>query len=153
MHKKADLCIVLGSSLRVSPANEIPKIVAQRGQSLVICNLQKTPLDSFAKIHVHAKCDTFMSRVMHYLNLEIPKFILTRRVILSTFDNTLQISSVDIDGTLVTLFRKVKVEGKTILPPYRVKFKSLPEKANVKINFSFMGHYGEPDLEIEHEIK
>lgn len=37
MHaKQADLCIVLGSSLRVTPAADIPEEVAKRGK-LVIC--------------------------------------------------------------------------------------------------------------------
>ena len=35
--ERADLCIVMGSSLRVSPANHIPKIVHNRGQKVVIC--------------------------------------------------------------------------------------------------------------------
>lgn len=34
---EADLCIVLGSSLRVSPANQVPLSVHKRGQKVVIC--------------------------------------------------------------------------------------------------------------------
>lgn len=44
--KKTDLCLVLESSLTVTPANEIPEIVGQRRDGkLVICNLQTTPFD------------------------------------------------------------------------------------------------------------
>jgi len=53
----ADLCIVLGSSLTVSPANDIPKRVAQRGGKLVIVNLQKTDLDDLATLRIFAKTD------------------------------------------------------------------------------------------------
>ena len=34
---QADLIIVLGSSLRVTPAADIPEIVKRRGGKLVIC--------------------------------------------------------------------------------------------------------------------
>jgi NAD-dependent SIR2 family protein deacetylase len=60
MHaKQADLCIVLGSSLRVTPAADIPEEVAKRGK-LVICNLQQTPLDDCASLAIYAKCDDVM---------------------------------------------------------------------------------------------
>ena len=47
--KKADLCLVLGSSCRVTPANSIPETVGRSKKAkLVICNLQSTPLDDVA---------------------------------------------------------------------------------------------------------
>ena len=42
---KADLMLVLGSSLRVSPACEMPKAVNQHGGKLALVNLQTTPCD------------------------------------------------------------------------------------------------------------
>lgn len=33
----ADMCLVLGSSLRVSPANQVPLVVKQKGGKVVIC--------------------------------------------------------------------------------------------------------------------
>ena len=35
----SDLCLAMGSSLRVSPANDMPKSTAENGGSLVIGNL------------------------------------------------------------------------------------------------------------------
>ena len=55
--KKADVMIVLGSSLRVSPANAIPEETVEKGGKLVIVNLQKTPLDSSAHLRIFAKTD------------------------------------------------------------------------------------------------
>lgn len=46
--KKADLFIVLGSSLSVTPANQFPEIAKQNGARLVIVNQEKTPLDDYA---------------------------------------------------------------------------------------------------------
>lgn len=37
--KKADLCLVLGSSLRVTPAANMPEIVGKNKKNLVIVNL------------------------------------------------------------------------------------------------------------------
>jgi len=41
----SDLFIVVGSSLVVSPANEMPRIALQSGAQLVIINQGETPLD------------------------------------------------------------------------------------------------------------
>ena len=41
---KADLCIVLGSSLRVQPASSIPHRVHEAGNRVVICKYATTPI-------------------------------------------------------------------------------------------------------------
>ncbi|WP_256237062.1 hypothetical protein [Bacillus sp. EB600] len=51
--EKADLFIVLGSSLSVSPANHFPIIAKQHGAKLVIINLEKTDLDSKANLVIN----------------------------------------------------------------------------------------------------
>lgn len=45
---EADLFLVLGSSLQVSPANWFPQRAKERGARLVIVNRDPTPLDSWA---------------------------------------------------------------------------------------------------------
>jgi NAD-dependent SIR2 family protein deacetylase len=50
-------------SFQVSPANRIPEEVVSHGGKLVICNLQKTPLDSIATIRIFAKTDVLMEKV------------------------------------------------------------------------------------------
>jgi len=72
--KKADLCIVLGSSLTVSPACQIPQETVKNGGKLVIVNLQKTPLDRFAHLRLFAKTDDVMERTMKGLKLTLPTF-------------------------------------------------------------------------------
>lgn len=47
---KADLFIVLGSSLTVSPANMFPQHAKQNGSKLVIINQEPTPFDSDADL-------------------------------------------------------------------------------------------------------
>lgn len=68
----SDLHIVLGSSLRVTPAAEMPATTAKLGKNLVIVNLQKTPLDSVATLRINAMCDNVMEMVMKKLGLDIP---------------------------------------------------------------------------------
>jgi len=72
--------LAMGSSLRVTPAADIPRVMAEMGGKLVIVNLQKTPLDRFAKLIVHAKIDEFMDLLMKKLSIEIPEFRLNRWV-------------------------------------------------------------------------
>jgi NAD-dependent SIR2 family protein deacetylase len=63
----ADVCLVLGSSLRVTPAADMPKRVAQRHHNLVIVNLQATPLDAMCALRIYALCDNVMQLLMSKL--------------------------------------------------------------------------------------
>lgn len=52
---KADLFIVLGSSLTVSPANMFPMIAKEHGAKLIIVNREVTPMDYYADFIVRDK--------------------------------------------------------------------------------------------------
>jgi NAD-dependent deacetylase len=49
-----DLFLVIGSSLRVSPAAQLPELAVERGVPLIILNREPTPLDEQATIVLHA---------------------------------------------------------------------------------------------------
>ena len=104
----ADLCIAMGSSLRVSP---ICQKTAQAGGNLIICNLQKTPLDKYATLCIHAKCDDIMELLMKKLGYEIPAWQMKRRlnVALAKDVKELQVKGVDANGAVYSLFKEVKV--------------------------------------------
>ncbi|WP_416825261.1 NAD-dependent deacylase [Ectobacillus polymachus] len=51
--QKADLFLVLGTSLQVTPANLFPQIAKRNGASLVIVNRESTPLDPIADLVIH----------------------------------------------------------------------------------------------------
>lgn len=53
--EKADLFIVLGSSLSVTPANQFPIIAKQNGAKLVIVNMEPTELDMYADEVIHGR--------------------------------------------------------------------------------------------------
>jgi NAD-dependent deacetylase len=52
--QKADLVMVIGSSMEVAPASELPLIALQRGANLLIVNYDATPWDSQADVVIHA---------------------------------------------------------------------------------------------------
>jgi NAD-dependent deacetylase len=53
--EKAELFIVLGSSLTVTPANQFPIIAKQKGAKLVIVNMEPTDFDMYADEVIHNK--------------------------------------------------------------------------------------------------
>eukprot|EP01006_Ploeotia_vitrea_P031293 TRINITY_DN63611_c0_g2_i1.p1 TRINITY_DN63611_c0_g2~~TRINITY_DN63611_c0_g2_i1.p1 ORF type:complete len:402 (+),score=37.44 TRINITY_DN63611_c0_g2_i1:55-1260(+) len=64
----ADLCIVAGSSCRVAPAAQVPYIVGKRSSAtLVIINLQATPLDDFCKLRIWGDLEEVFDLVMEFL--------------------------------------------------------------------------------------
>jgi len=165
---KSDLCIVLGSSLTVTPAADMPKAVAQHGGKLVICNLQQTPLDSLATLRVFATTDEFMKKVMQKLGLEVPEWRLHRRLVLgNTYDSEskafqVYARGIDVDGTPVSFVRSLNITGsaiKTTLQKEPFDSQPFPSKANypsellpVHVTMNFMGNYLEPPLEMDHNI-
>jgi NAD-dependent SIR2 family protein deacetylase len=69
---KADLAIVLGTSMRVAPANRIPEMVFQNNGKLIITNLQKTPFDDLAEIRFWGSTDDVMVGLLQQLNIPLP---------------------------------------------------------------------------------
>lgn len=157
--RKADLCLVLGSSLTVSPANGIPEIPGRRnGAKLAICNLQSTPLDDLSDVRVFSKTDDLMVRVMDKLDIPISPFVLRRRLAVTSEGeegkSQLKVSGVDEDGTPATFLQSVRLEGcRRVLrtEPFIFSFRDIRDTLDAgtdfKIELQFMGHYGEPNLE------
>jgi len=67
-----DLALVLGTSMRVSPACNLPEKSYKNKGHLVICNLQKTPYDKYAALVIRAKTDHVMELLFQELALVIP---------------------------------------------------------------------------------
>lgn len=71
---EADLCIVLGSSLTVSPANKMPSETKKKGGKVVIVNLQTTHLDKQADVRLFAKTDWVFQKLAELLGLKVKEF-------------------------------------------------------------------------------
>ncbi|KAJ5200720.1 hypothetical protein N7491_008474 [Penicillium cf. griseofulvum] len=159
--RNGDFCLVLGSSLTVIPANEIPKIVGEKkGAKLAICNLQKTPIDELCDYRIFAEADTLMIKVVEKLGLSIPPFILRRRLVVNVETqeedrHRVTVTGIDSDGTPVTFLQSVRLEGGRRVAreePYVIHLReSLQPGAQLKLELEFMGHYNEPNLELVHD--
>ena len=68
---RADLFIVIGSSLSVTPANQFPLIAKQHGAKLVIVNMEPTGFDLYADLVINRqKAGEFLGKVDRELRLE-----------------------------------------------------------------------------------
>lgn len=67
--KHCDLMIVIGSSLVVEPANELPYIAMQNGAKLMIITLSNTPLDPYASLVIHKDVVFVLSEMKNGLGL------------------------------------------------------------------------------------
>jgi len=65
----SDLSLVLGTSMRVSPANKFPLQAIENGGKMVIVNLQKTPYDKKAFLVIHEKTDLVIELLMKELGI------------------------------------------------------------------------------------
>eukprot|EP01084_Bolivina_argentea_P162118 282153_1 len=74
--KISDLVIIIGSSMRVTPACELPSLYKNnknnKNGKYVIINLQKTPYDYMCDVRVFAKIDQFLKLVCNELKLNVP---------------------------------------------------------------------------------
>lgn len=62
--KNADIFFVIGSSLVVTPAANMPVIAKEHGAKLIILNLQETPLDDQADIRFFAKINDILPKIV-----------------------------------------------------------------------------------------
>jgi len=66
--EKADITLVMGTSMRVSPASELPGL----GKQMFLCNLQKTPADGEAHSLIRGRTDDVIALLCKLLNVTIP---------------------------------------------------------------------------------
>lgn len=159
--KKADLHIALGSSLTVSPACTMPKTTAKTNGKLVICNLQKTPLDHLCSVRIYQRCDVFMQALMNYLNLPIPDFKLNRRFKFIKYqDSSIEFSGIELgtNGQEIpaTLMKCLEIWHDNT--QQRITIQNLNQKPKFKVpenlerlllKIHTMQHYAEPPITFE----
>jgi NAD-dependent SIR2 family protein deacetylase len=157
--RRADVCLVLGSSLRVTPAANIPMIVGQQGGKLAIGNLQPTPLASLAKLNIHTMCDDLMKRLMAKLDIPIPEWELHRRIRITIKQQTVSIMGLDLNQDIAyTLFSTIRIyvkqgtqskydsnmiKGEEPIE-HKIKISETNENMDLYIELNWQGHYNEP---------
>jgi mono-ADP-ribosyltransferase sirtuin 6 len=156
----ADLFLVLGSSVTVTPACTIPTIAGERkGAKLAVCNLQETSVDDISDYRIFTETDILMAKLMEKLDLPIPPFILRRRLIVKVETqeedrHKVEVTGVDSDGNPFTFLQSVRLEGSRRIAraePYIIHVRDAVKRgAELTFDLEFMGHYNEPNLELVH---
>jgi NAD-dependent deacetylase len=62
--RQADLMVLVGSSLEVAPASDIPMLAAQNGAKLIVINLESTPMDAAAHVVIHANAAEVLPEIV-----------------------------------------------------------------------------------------
>ena len=160
---KSDCCLVLGSSLTVTPAANLPEMVGEKKKgTFCIVNLQKTNMDNLCDVRIFAKCDDVMRLLMKKLNLEIPEWKLKRyiKVSVDTKKNVISIFGVDSDGTPYDILSGIKliIKGDDVYEKsglcldggiFKINNKIDLNTNEIALQLSFMCHYNEPSLMID----
>merc|ERR1712032_463410 len=158
---QADLLLSLGSSLVVS--SHIVEETVNHGGTLVICNLQRTPLSKHCSFQIFGETDTVMAMLAEQLEIGIPRFRLLRRVIMGVTKNRKEVFLKTVDfhdptselGCLCAVDwdstgRRVQVigKGKSAETAAANGTHTSPiagmDLAKLSPLLYFMGHYSEP---------
>jgi NAD-dependent deacetylase len=65
--RKCDLMLIVGSSLEVAPASEIPILASRTGARLIIVNLEPTSIDSLAEVVIHDRAARVLPEIVNHL--------------------------------------------------------------------------------------
>lgn len=65
--RKCDAMVIIGSSLEVAPASDIPVLAKRNGAKLVIINLDPTPLDAMADVVIHERAALTLPEIIRRL--------------------------------------------------------------------------------------
>ena len=65
--RSTDLMLVVGSSLEVAPASDIPLLARSRGAKLIIVNLESTLLDNAADVLLRADAAIVLPEIVRIL--------------------------------------------------------------------------------------
>ena len=62
--RKADVMLVVGSSLVVQPAANIPLTAVRSGATLIVVNAEPTPIDSLAEVVIHGRSGDVLPEIV-----------------------------------------------------------------------------------------
>jgi NAD-dependent deacetylase len=66
--READVMLVVGSSLVVHPAADIPVAAVSSGAHLIVVNAEPTPLDGLAEVVIHGRSGEVLPELVSYLD-------------------------------------------------------------------------------------
>ena len=66
--RAADVMLVVGSSLVVYPAAEIPLVAVRSGARMIVINAEPTPLDGFAEVVIHGRSGEVLPEIARLID-------------------------------------------------------------------------------------
>ncbi len=69
--QQADVLLIIGSSLEVAPASDLPGLAVSNGARLIIVNLEPTPADHLAQVVIHAPAATVLPQLLRRLETRV----------------------------------------------------------------------------------
>ena len=66
--EQADVMLVVGTSLAVYPAAEIPLVAARAGAPMIVINAEPTPFDRFAEVVIHGRSGEVLPEILSLIN-------------------------------------------------------------------------------------
>jgi NAD-dependent deacetylase len=70
---RCDVMLVAGSSLEVAPAGDLPAQAHRHGASIILVNLEQTPIDALAKVVIRGDVATVLPQIADALEAETGK--------------------------------------------------------------------------------
>ena len=65
--READVMLVVGSSLVVYPAADVPLVAIRSGAQLIVINAEPTPLDELAAVVVHGRSGEVLPEIVELI--------------------------------------------------------------------------------------
>ena len=66
--RQADVMLVVGSSLLVYPAAEIPLVALRSGAPMIVVNAEPTPFDKLAEVVIHGKSGEVLPEIVELID-------------------------------------------------------------------------------------
>lgn len=67
--RQADVILIVGSSLEVAPASDLPMLAARHGAALVIINLEPTPADHLAQVVMREEAAVILPQIAREMGI------------------------------------------------------------------------------------
>ncbi len=67
--RRTDLMLIIGTSLEVAPASDLPMLALRNHAKMIIINLESTHLDNAATVVIHANAAEVLPEIMRWIDL------------------------------------------------------------------------------------
>ena len=136
---KSQLCIWIGSSLLVRPANLFPFNIKRIGGKVSIINLEPTPFDNVADIKFNENCDDVFKLLMKEMQIDVPDYIQNNEIKIIRDSEFIEILPYEINHSEIDkvefLSMNDKIEITTESKPYKFSISPTTNHCQLRLHF------------------